>query len=159
MDILATLRRSGGIETLSRRLDVAPAEAGACAEMLTPVLVAGLRGFADSHGAHKDGLDALTSLVESLGGGELAAAVMAPGPVDTGKGDAVLQAIFGSGDAAHVVAAHGAGAASADQGLLVRALPLLAMLVAGYIAARVRGSGSAGSGGLATLAEILASER
>lgn len=158
MDILATLRRSGGIETLSRRLDVAPAEAGACAEVLTPMLVAGLRGFADNHGGGQGGLDALTSLVESLGGGELAAAVMAPGAVDTARGGAVLQAIFGSEDAARAVAAR-AGPASADQDVLVRALPLLAMLVAGYIAARVRGSGAAGSGGLATLAEILASER
>ena len=59
MDILATLRRSGGIETLSRRLDVAPAEAGACADVLTPMLVAGLRGFADGQAAGDEALEAV----------------------------------------------------------------------------------------------------
>lgn len=169
MDILATLRRSGGIEALARRLDVAPADAASCAEVLTPVIVAGLRGFvdshgadshgADSHGAESGGLAALATMIESLGGGELAAAVMAPGDVDAASGDAVLRALFAVEDAASVVAARAAPGEPADQALLARALPLLAMLIAGYIAARVRGSGAEGSGGLATLAEILASER
>ena len=164
MDILATLRRSGGIEALARRLDVAPADAASCAEVLTPVIVAGLRGFVDSHGAasqsaESGGPAALATMIESLGGGELAAAVMAPGDVDAASGDAVLRALFAVEDAASVVAARAAPGEPADQALLARALPLLAMLIAGYIAARVRGSGAEGSGGLATMAEILASER
>lgn len=158
MDILATLRRSGGIETLSRRLEVAPADAGACSEALVPAIVAGLRSFVESHGPGDRGLSALVELLERLGGGELAAGVMAPGAVDTARGKAVLQAIFGSADASRAVAARTALGTRVEYGVLVRALPLLAMLIGGYVAARVRGSGAEGSGGLATLAGILASD-
>lgn len=159
MDILAMLRRNGGIEALARRLDAAPADAASCAELLVPVIVAGLRGFVDSHGADGRGYEMLVDAIDRLGGGYLAAAVMALDAVDAGPGEAVLQAIFGTGDPARILAARAAPAALTDQALLARALPLLAMLVAGYIAARVGGSGAADSGGLATVGEILATER
>jgi hypothetical protein len=64
----------------------------------------------------------------------------------------VLGQIFGSQDVSRAVTQHAAAQAGLDPGLLKKMLPMLAMLVAGYLAkqrdAGTGGSPSAGAGGL-----------
>ena len=119
-----TLRHSGGINALAHILGEPPATTLAGAEALLPGLLAGFRGFAG-------GLDALLAMLDDLGGGNLAAAVMGHEAVDTAPGVAILARLprYETEDGA------------IDPALRDRILPLLAMLAGGYFAARATGSG------------------
>lgn len=155
MDILATLRRSGGIDALVRELDLSPAVAAAGAEALLPALIGGFARQRDRAGGGDAGLISLVGTIGNLGGGTLAANVLGPDKTDIARGTAVLDWIFGSKDASRLVALHAVESSQLDAALLRRMLPLLAMLVGGYLAARAGGSGAVGSGGIAGLDEML----
>jgi hypothetical protein len=78
--------------------------------------------------------------------------VLSPEATDVSRGNDVLGSIFGSRDVSRTVAQNAATRTGLDPGLLKRMLPILAMLVAGYMA-RQRGDATlpptqAGSGGL-----------
>jgi hypothetical protein len=155
MDWLTTLRRSGGINALSRQLGVSPAEVAAGAEALLPALLDGLRQLADRFGAGDAGVHALVDEITKLGGGQLAADVMAPGPLNTDPGNAILDRALGPEVARRAVLIEAERNSGLDQALGERMLPGLAMLVGGYITARAGGSGAAGSGGLSGLGSLL----
>ncbi|MFM5885472.1 MAG: DUF937 domain-containing protein [Novosphingobium sp.] len=149
------LRRSGGIEAVSKQLGVPPAIAAAGAEALLPAIVGGFRKHADGAGGGEAGLGSLIGMLGSLGGGALAANVLGPDPTDVDQGNGILGQIFGSKDVSRSVAADAAARTGIDPDLLKRMLPILAMLVGGYLSARAGGSGSQGSGGLGGLGSIL----
>ena len=86
MDWLTTLRRSGGINALSRQLGVTPADVSVGAGALLPALLGGLRKRADVLGGGDAGVRALVEELVELGGGQLAADVMGPEPLDTQPG-------------------------------------------------------------------------
>ena len=71
----------------------------------------------------------------------------------------MLGQIFGSKDVSRTVADNAASQSGLDSGLLRKMLPLLAMLVTGYMARQTGGAGhmpaSSGSGGLGGLAGSL----
>ncbi|MEJ5975411.1 DUF937 domain-containing protein [Novosphingobium sp. PS1R-30] len=148
MDWLTTLRRSGGINALSRQLGASPADVSAAATALLPALLAGLRQAADTLGEGDAGVQSLVDVLAELGGGQLAADVMGPGPLDTAPGVLLLDRVLGPEVARRAVLVE----AERSQGLALelgeRVLPALAMLVGGYITARAGGSGAEGSGGL-----------
>jgi hypothetical protein len=155
MDWLTTLRRSGGINALSRQLGVSPAEVAAAGEALLPALLAGLRQLADGLGRGDVGVQGLVKLLMELGGGQLAADVMGPGPLNTGPGNAILVRALGPEVARRAVLVEAERTTGLDQALGDRVLPGLAMLVGGYITARAGGSGAEGSGGLRELGALL----
>lgn len=155
MDWLTTLRRSGGINALSRQLGVSPAELSAGAEALLPALLAGLRQLADRNGGGDEGVRALVDDLAGLGGGQLAADVMGPGPLDIVPGLEILDRAIGPEVARDAVLVEAERSAGLDPALGRRVLPGLAMLVGGYITARAGGSGAAGSGGLGELGALL----
>jgi hypothetical protein len=158
MEWLTTLRRSGGINALSRQLGLSPAEVSDATEALLPKLLGGLRQLGDRLGGDGEaGIQAVIDLFAKLGGGQLAADVMGPGPLDTGPGNALLDQALGPEVARRAMLIEAERNVGLNQALGERVLPGLAMLVAGYITARAAGSGVEGSGGLDGLGSLLVS--
>lgn len=155
MDWLTTLRRSGGINALSRQIGASPADVSAGAEALLTPLLGGLRQRADQLGGGDTGVRALIDELVELGGGELAADVMGPAPLDDVPGDAILAKALGPEVARRAVVLEAERVSGLDQDLAERMFPGLAMLVGGYITARAGGSGAAGSAGIDNLGTLL----
>lgn len=76
-----------------------------------------------------------------LGGGGLFSNVIAPEPTNVSQGNEVLDQIFGNKDASRAVAADAAQKSGISPDLLKKMLPIVAMLVAGYLA-RQHGQGA-----------------
>ena len=77
--------------------------------------------------------------------------MLSPQATDVGRGDDVLGQIFGSKEVSRTVAADASRRSGLDPALLKKMLPIVAMLVAGYMA-RQSGSGQqAPAGGLGGL--------
>jgi hypothetical protein len=149
-DILAQM---GGLDAISRELGVSRSEAAAGAAALAPAL---LGGFKREVQARPNGLDGLDLLLGQLGGGGLLDDVLAPQPTNVGLGNGVLGQIFGSKDVSRTVASDAASRTGLSPELLKRMLPMLAMLIGGYLAKRrAAESGNAPSGGLGGLGDIL----
>ncbi|MFC0590579.1 DUF937 domain-containing protein [Novosphingobium aquiterrae] len=140
---------------MSKQLGISPAIAAAGAEALLPAILGGFRKHADSAGGGETGLGSLIGMLGTLGGGALAANVLGPDSTDVDQGNGILGQIFGTKDVSRSVAADAATRTGIDPELLKRMLPLLAMLVGGYLSARAGGSGPLGSGGLGGLGSIL----
>lgn len=155
LDMLDMLRRSGGINAVSNELGIAPAMAAAGVEALLPAVLGGFRKTTEAAGGGESGLGALVTMLGGLGGGGLAANVLGPEATELAKGNGVLGQIFGSKDVSRSVAADAAVRTGIDPATLKQMLPLLAMLVGGYLSARAGGSGALGSGGLGGLGSIL----
>ena len=149
MNIADIMKQTGALDSISRELGVDPATARIGAEALLPAI---LGGFKKQAQAQPTGLDGLGGLLSQLGGGGLLDQVLAPEPTNTGLGDAVLGQIFGSKDVSRTVAQNAATQSGLDPALIKKMLPMLAMMVAGYMA-RQHGpsqitSQSGGLGGL-----------
>ena len=81
-NLLDMLRRSGGIEAVSKQLGLAPGVAAQGVEALLPALVGGFAKRGEAAGGGEAGLGALVGVLGGLGGGALAANVL--GPDETG---------------------------------------------------------------------------
>ena len=127
-DILAQM---GGLQSMARELGVSDTQAASGAAALVPAILGGFKKQAQSQPA---GLDGLGGLLGQLGGGGLLDDVLAPQPTDVSRGNDVLGQIFGSKDVSRAVAQHAAAQSGLAPALLKKMLPLLAMLVAGYMA-------------------------
>jgi hypothetical protein len=163
MDVMDMLRRSGGVDAIAKQLGIPPAMAAVGAEALLPAILGGFRKNGEAAGGGETGLGSLIGMLGGLGGGELAANVLGPEPTDVARGNDVLGQIFGSKDVSRTVAGHAAGQTGLDPALLKQMLPILAMLVGGYLSARAQGgaspapSDSGGLGNLGGLGAILGS--
>jgi hypothetical protein len=157
MDVMDMLRRSGGIEAVSKQLGIPPAVAAAGAEAMLPAILGGFSKQAESAGGGEGGLGSLIGMLGTLGGGALATNVLGSDETDPGMGNDVLGQIFGTKDVSRSVASHAFGQTGIDPETLKKMLPLLAMLVGGYLSARASGTGSEGGGGLGGLGSILGS--
>jgi len=157
MDMMEMLRRSGGLDAVSKQLGISPAVAATGAEALLPAIRGGIGKRIEAGGGGEGGLGRLIVVLDQLGGGSLAANVLGPEESDVSRGNQVLGQIFGSKDISRSVAADAARHSGVDAGVLKRMLPLLTMLVGGYLSARAGGSGAEGTGGLDGLGEILGS--
>jgi len=130
MDITEILRQVGGLQSMARELGIDEAQAAAGAEALVPAI---LGGFKRQAGAQPAGLEGLAGLLGGLGGGSLLEDVLAPQPTNVGRGNDVLGQIFGSREVSRTVAQHAGSQSGLDPALLKKMLPMLAMLVAGYM--------------------------
>jgi hypothetical protein len=157
VDVIDMLQRSGGIEAISKQLGIPPAMASAGADALVPAILGGFGKQARAPGSSDSGLGSLIGMLGSLGGGGLAANVLGPEETDINKGNDVLGQIFGSKDVSRSVAADAAGRTGIDPAVLKQMLPILAMLIGGYLSARAGGSEAQDSGGLGGLGSILGS--
>ncbi len=145
MDIASILKQTGAIGQVAQQLGVNEQVAQAGAEALLPAI---LGGFKKTTQAQPGGLEGLGGLLGQLGGGGLFDAVVSPEPTPVEKGNDVLGQIFGSKDVSRSVAGHAAEQTGIDSSLLKKMLPILAMLVAGYLAKQSGGSEGGGLGGL-----------
>lgn len=136
MDWLAILRRSGGIDALARQVGQPPANVSAGAEVLLPALLDGLRDYAQRHGGPEAGVKALLAMIDGLGDGNLAAAVMGPEALVADAGETIVDQLFGSTEPKQRLAHETATTDEREATMLERMLPVLAMLVCGYISAR-----------------------
>jgi hypothetical protein len=149
MAITDILAQMGGLQSIARELGVSEEQAASGAAALAPAI---LGGFTKQAQAQPSGVDGLGGLLERLGGGGLLDQVLAPQPTDVSRGNNVLGEIFGSKDVSRAVAQNAASQSGLEPGLLQKMLPMLAMLISGYLARqRGGGAGAGGGGGLGDL--------
>ena len=146
-DLISILQQTGGIGAIASQLGVSPQVAEAGAAALLPAVVGGFSKQAENAGGGEGGLGSLIGMLGGLGGAGLATNVLGPEPTDVGKGNDVLGQIFGSKDVSRTVASHAAGQTGLDPALLKKMLPILAMLVAGYMSHQASGAQGQQSGG------------
>lgn len=149
MQITDILAQMGGLQSMARELGVSETQAASGAEALIPAILGGFKKQAQSQPA---GLEGLGGLLGQLGGGSLLDDVLAPQPTNVNRGNDILGQIFGSKEVSRTVAQNAASQSGVEPSLLKKMLPMLAMLVAGYMA-KQRGGGDAAqaspsSGGL-----------
>jgi hypothetical protein len=139
MQITDILAQMGGFQSIAQELGVSETQAASGAEALVPAILGGFKKQAQSQAT---GLEGLGGLLGQLGGGGLLDNVLAPQPTDVSRGNGVLGQIFGSKDVSRAVAQNAASQSGLDPTLLQKMLPMLAMLVTGYMA-KQHGAGDA----------------
>ena len=152
MKITDILAQTGGLQSVARELGISESQAASGAAALVPAI---LGGFKKQAQLQPTGLEGFGGLLGQLGGAGLFDDVLAPRPTEVSRGNDVLGQIFGSKDVSRTVAQNAASQSGLDVGVLKRMLPMLAMLVAGYLA-KQRGASSptqpsASGGGLGGL--------
>ncbi|MBN1240099.1 MAG: DUF937 domain-containing protein [Gammaproteobacteria bacterium] len=150
MQITDVLSRMGGIQSMARELGISEQEAARGADALAPAVLGGFKKQAQSQ---PGGLDGLGGLLGQLGGGNLLDDVLSSQPTHVDRGNQVLGQIFGSREVSRTVAQNASSQSGLDPALLKKMLPMLAMLVAGYMS-KERGAAaqaSPKSGGLASM--------
>ncbi|ATW05144.1 DUF937 domain-containing protein [Sphingorhabdus sp. YGSMI21] len=145
MNMLDMLQQSGGIGTMAKELGINESVAEAGAAALLPAI---LGGFKKTTQAQPSGLDGLGGLLGQLGGGGLLDSVLGTQPTPVEKGNEVLGQIFGSKEVSRTVAAGAEQQTGISSDLLKKMLPVVAMMVTGYMAKQGgESAGSAGNGG------------
>ncbi len=157
MDMMDMLRAGGGLDAIAGQLGISPEMAQVGAGALLPAIVGGFQKQSDAAGGGVGGLGSLIGMLGGLGGAGLADNVLGPQETDVTKGNDILGQIFGSKDVSRTVAGHASGQTGLDPELLKKMLPILAMLVGGYLSSRggAQGEGQGGAGGI--LGSILGS--
>jgi hypothetical protein len=141
MQLTDILAQMGGLQSMARELGVSESQATAGAAALLPALLGGFKKQ-----AQPSGLDGLVGMLGNLGGGGLLDDVLGPQPTNVARGNDVLGQIFGSPDVSRTVASRASSQTGLDPALLKKMLPMLAMLVAGFMAKQ----GSAGAASQST---------
>ena len=150
MNLTDILRSQGGIDAIANQLGISPADAERGAGALLPAILHGMgqQTTPDPAGAGgSGGGGGLADILTQLGGGALATNVIAPEPTELDKGNSILGQIFGSKDVSRQVAGHAAQGSGLDPEILKQMLPILAMLVGGYLSSRST-QGGGGLGGI-----------
>lgn len=153
MQITDILSRVGGLQSIARELGVNETEAASGAEALAPAILGGLKKQTQSQPA---GLADLGGLLGKLGGGGLLDNVVALEPTDVSRGNNVLGALFGSKDVSRAVAQNAASQSGLAPDLLKKMLPMVAMLITGYMA-KQHATGAPTTGGDGGLGGMLGS--
>ena len=160
MQLTDILAQTGGLQSMAQELGVSETQVASGAAALLPAI---LGGFKKQAQAQPGGTRGLGGLLGQLGGGGLLDQVLAPQPTDVSRGNDVLGQIFGSRDVSRTVAQNASGQSGLDPALLKKMLPMLAMLVTGYMAKQQAGAAAAaatpaaaaGGGGLGGLGGLL----
>ena len=141
MQITDILAQMGGLQSMARELGVSEAQAASGAAALGPAILGGLRKQAQAEPA---GLEGLGGLLDQFGGGGLLDQVLSPQPTDVSQGNNVLGQIFGSKDVSRAVAQNASAQSGLEPRLLQKMLPMLAMLISGYLAKQHTGGAEGG---------------
>ena len=151
MQIDDLLARTGGLDSIARELNVSEQQAATGAAALLPAILGGFRKQTKT-----SGIGGLGGLLGQLGGGGLLDDVLATHPTNVDRGNNVLGQIFGSKDVSRAVAQDASTKSGLDPSLLKKMLPMLAMIVAGYMAKqRPAGDSAPSAGGLGGLGALL----
>ena len=130
MDVNSLLDQTGAVPAMAHELGLDEATARHAAQTMLPALVEGLQ----AHGAAQ-GFGGIGGMIEAMGGGNLLDLVLAREPTPTQPGSDLLGTILG-GAATHAIVEQAAARTGLSPDLLRRMLPILAMLVGGYLARR-----------------------
>lgn len=147
MNINEILAHTGGLQAMAKELGISEADAANGAQALAPAI---LGGFKKQAQAQPGGFAGLGDLIGQLGGGGLLDNVLSPQPTEVSRGNDVLGQIFGTKDVSRTVAENASARTGLDPALLKRMLPIVAMMVTGFMAkqqGRVAGA-AAGAGGV-----------
>ena len=144
MQLLDVLNQMGGLKSVARELGVSESQAASGAAALLPAILGGFKKQAQSQ---PSGLEGLGGLLGNLGGGGLLDDVLSPQATNVNRGNDVLGQIFGNRDVSRTVAQSAAGQTGLDPALLKKMLPMLAMMVAGYMAKSGGGAAAAPQAG------------
>lgn len=145
MNINDIIAQAGGIGAISRELGVDEGTAQSGVSALLPAVLGGFRGQVEQS---PQGIGGLGGMLSSLGGGGLLDSVLSPGPSNVSAGNNVLGQIFGSPDTSRAVASDAATKSGISPDLLKKMLPLVAMLVVGYMSKHAGGGQeNSGTGG------------
>ncbi|MDE2403283.1 MAG: hypothetical protein KGM17_01020 [Sphingomonadales bacterium] len=158
MVMLATLRRSGGIDALSRHLDMAPADGSAAARDLLPHVLELYRDRYQAAGGGIEGVAAVMRLLEPLGGNALAFAIHQPEPIPDAQRAQVLAVLPGSAEGVAALVGEARRSSVVPAAQLEAVLPLLVMLVGGYLAARTETARGAGEDIVAEFERLVSRE-
>jgi hypothetical protein len=131
MQITDVLAQMGGLRSMAKELGISETQAASGAAAIAPAILGGFKKQAQSQPA---GLEGLGGLLGKLGGGALLDDVIAPQPTNVNRGNEVLGQIFGSKDVSRTVAQNAAAQTALSPDLLKKMLPMVAMLVTGYMA-------------------------
>jgi hypothetical protein len=140
MQITDILAQMGGLQSVARELGVSENQAASGAEALIPAILGGFKKQAQTQ---PSGVEGLGDLLGQLGGGSLMDDVLSPQPTPVDRGNDILGQIFGSKDVSRTVAQNAASQSGLDPSLLKKMLPMLAMLVTGYMAKQRSGASPA----------------
>ncbi len=154
MQITDILAQMGGLQSIAKELGVNEGQAASGAEALIPAILGGFKKQAQSQ---PNGIEGLGGLLGKLGGGDLLDNVLAPQPTDVSRGNDVLGEIFGSKDVSRAVAQDAASKSGLDPSLLKKMLPMVAMLVSGYMAKMQTGGAAQPSQASSGLSGLLGS--
>lgn len=162
MDLNQLLNQMGGVEQIGRELGIDPQQAASGAAALLPAI---LGGFKQQARTQSGGVEDLVGILGGLGGSGLLDEVLGSQPTNVSRGNDVLGQIFGSKDVSRTVAQGASARSGLDPALLRKMLPMLAMLVAGFMSHKGAGtvpgraalptSHASDGGGLADLASLL----
>jgi hypothetical protein len=130
MEVSELLNQMGGLGAMARELGVDEGAARSGAEALLPAI---LGGFKEQAQAQPSGPGGLLDMLGQLGGGNLLDEVLSSQPTNLERGNQVLGQIFGSKDVSRAAARNAAGQTGLDPATLKQMLPMLGMLVAGYM--------------------------
>lgn len=150
MNINEILAQTGGLQAMAKELGISEADAANGVQALAPAI---LGGFKKQAQAQPGGFAGLEDLIGQLGGGGLLDNVLSPQPTDVHRGDDVLGQIFGTKDVSRAVAQDASARTGLDPSLLKKMLPIVAMMVTGFMG-KQRGSAAAagaGAGGVGAL--------
>ena len=136
MDIAQILAQTGALDSAAQQLGIDRQTAAAGAAVLLPAILGGFKGQAQSQGTSGFG-----GLLQQLGGGGLLDAVIGTQTTQVSQGNDILGQIFGSKDVSRQVADHASAQSGISADTLKKLLPIVAMLVAGYLA-RQNGGGA-----------------
>lgn len=131
MELTDILTQMGGLQSVARELGVSEEQAASGADALLPAILGGFKRQAQ---ARPGGLEGLGGLLGQLGGGGLLDSVLSSQPTEVERGNEVLGQIFGSKDVSRSVAHSAAAQSGLSPELLKKMLPMLAMLVTGFMA-------------------------
>lgn len=144
MQITDIVAQTGGVQSMARELGITEGQATTGAAALLPAILGGFQ----KQTAQPSGADALGGLLGRLGGGTMLDDVVSPKPTDVAPGNDLLGQIFGSKDVSRTVAANASAKSGLDPAVLRKMLPILTMLVAGYMAKQRGGQAGGGLGGM-----------
>jgi hypothetical protein len=133
MDLQQMINQMGGLQQIAGELGISSEQAASGAAALLPAI---LGGFKQQARAQPGGLEDLVGILGGLGGGGLLDDVLSPQPTNVGRGNDVLGQIFGSKDVSRTVARGASARSGLDPALLTKMLPMLAMLVGGFLSQR-----------------------
>jgi hypothetical protein len=131
MQLIDMLKNSGAVHSMAQKIGIDDDQATAGAAALMPALLGGLE---KQSRANSEGLSGVASMLGGLGGGDMLDQVLSSNSPDVNAGNGVLGQLFGSKDVSRAVAQNASSSTGLDPALLKKMLPLLAMVVGGYVA-------------------------